>query len=352
MRTKLLRGTDGSTMVAFYPATKGDHGRALETIEGRSVAGGRGVRGAGPEVDGPVYRGGFVVTTASQRARWGLSDLTAGGGARVVDEPEALGLLSAGALGPLAAGESAGEAPAAGDEVSCDGALEALRALVAPGARVDDVLDDLEDGELPCAVRRKVGRALRRALRSHATPIDAALRRAAMVLSLPWQTRAPERFDAAVVAQALDRSHGGLAQVKKRLIEVLAGCGQTHGLLTVEGARRGTGMAAGPGRGRHSRGVVRRTMRAAARARAVHPEARHPAATRQLLPRGPRVDLRVRLLPCSCADSATIWRITGRGATPSSPSRAVDGPRAASGPGRTVPTSTTTAATRTRTLRT
>ena len=241
MRTKLLRGADGSTMLAFYPATKADYGRALETIEGRSVAGGRGVRGAVPEVDGPVYRGGVVVTTASQRARWGLSDLTAGGGARVVDEPEALGLLNAGALDPLAADESADRVPAARGEASCDGALETLRALVAPGARVDDVLDDLDDGELPCAVRRKVGRALRRAFRSHATPIDAALRRAAMVLSLPWQTRAPERFDAAVVAQALDRSHGGLAQVKKRLIELLAGCGQTHGLLTVEGARRGAG---------------------------------------------------------------------------------------------------------------
>ena len=55
-------------------------------------------------------------------------------------------------------------------------------------------------------------------------------------------------------------------------------------------------VAGGLGRGRHSRGAVRRSQRAPPRARAVHPQARHPAATRQLPPGGAGVDLRVRLL--------------------------------------------------------
>ena len=59
MRTKLLRGKDLSTMIVFYPATRAEYGRARETIERRSVAGGRGGRGAGLEVDGRVYRGGL-----------------------------------------------------------------------------------------------------------------------------------------------------------------------------------------------------------------------------------------------------------------------------------------------------
>ena len=45
---------------------------------------------------------------------------------------------------------------------------------------------------------------------------------AGMVVSLPWRTRDPTRFDAAHQRQALDRTHAGLEQVKTRLIEVLA----------------------------------------------------------------------------------------------------------------------------------
>ena len=62
-----------------------------------------------------------------------------------------------------------------------------------------------------------------------------------MVLALPWRTREPERFDPAHVAQALDRTHGGLERVKTRLLQVLAACPQTRGPLTVEGVRRNRG---------------------------------------------------------------------------------------------------------------
>ena len=54
------------------------------------------------------------------------------------------------------------------------------------------------------------------------------------VLSLPWRSRAPERFDPAQVVQALDRTHGGLERVKARLVDLLAACPQTRGPLTVE----------------------------------------------------------------------------------------------------------------------
>ena len=73
------------------------------------------------------------------------------------------------------------------------------------------------------------------------TAVDEALDRAEMVLALPWRTREPERFDPAHVAQALDRTHGGLERVKTRLLQVLAACPQTRGPLTVEGVRRNRG---------------------------------------------------------------------------------------------------------------
>ena len=48
-----------------------------------------------------------------------------------------------------------------------------------------------------------------------------------------------------LVARALDRTHGGLREVKQRLVKVLAACPQTHGLLTVEGRNQGTDPESG-----------------------------------------------------------------------------------------------------------
>ena len=44
-----------------------------------------------------------------------------------------------------------------------------------------------------------------------------------------------------LVAQALDRTHGGLDRVKACLVDLLAACPQIPGPLTVEGPRRGGG---------------------------------------------------------------------------------------------------------------
>ena len=218
MQTKLLRGDDGATMAFVYPATKKEYGRALTPLKRPGVAPGRGSAGAGREGDGPAAGGAWVVTTAAQRARWGLADLAATGRVRVVDEQEALGLLGKGAVRPVAADEpAAGAAPAPPrDGGSGAAALDAVRALVAPDARVEEALAGLEAGELPDPVGRKLGRALRRALRSQAKALEEVLDRAGLVLSLPWRVREPERFDPALVAHALDRTHGALGQVKKR----------------------------------------------------------------------------------------------------------------------------------------
>ncbi|MCY4636595.1 MAG: AAA family ATPase [Acidobacteria bacterium] len=247
MQTKLLRGDDGATMAFVYPATKKEYGRALTPLKRPNVPPGRGGAGAGREGDRPAAGGAWVVTTAAQRARWGLADLAATGRVRVVDEQEALGLLGKGAVRPVAADEPAAGAPGPPrDGGSGTAALDAVRGLVAPDARVEEALAGLEAGELPDPVGRKLGRALRRALRSQAKALEEVLDRAGLVLSLPWRVREREQFDPALVAHALDRTHGALGQVKKRFVEVLAAFPQTRGLLTVEGPRE----AAGPETGR------------------------------------------------------------------------------------------------------
>ena len=233
MRVKLLREKDESTVLLVYPSTIDEYRQALDTLGGRARESGNG--------------GSYVVTTAEQRARWALPDLAATGRARVVDEARALGLLHGRAAWPEAANstvEIASPSPPGGSGGS---ALDAVRALVSPGARLDQVLGALEAAELPRPVcgtlRRKV-----RALASEAAEVEEALDRAEMVLALPWRTRTPERFDAAQVAQALDRSHGALERVKTRLVQVLAACPPTRGPLTVErpGRRRGAETDAPP----------------------------------------------------------------------------------------------------------
>ena len=242
MRTKLLRGDDDGILLLVYPATMDEHGRALTTLERPGGPDGRGPD-AGGEGHEPAY-GAWVVTTAEQRDRWGLPDLAASGRVPVVDEPEALGLLRDGAVGPAAVDEppaAAEAAPAAEGGRSAAAALEAVRALVTPGARVDQVVGALDGAGLPHPVSKSLRRALRRALAPQARAVEEVLDRAGMVLSLPWRTRDPARFDPAHLKQALDRTHGGLEQVKKRLLEVLAACPQIRGPLTVEGPRRGAG---------------------------------------------------------------------------------------------------------------
>ena len=231
MRVRLLRGDDDNTVLLVYPATRDEHCRVLDTVGCPGGSQGRS-RPAG---------GAYVVTTAAQRERWGLADLAASGRVRVVDEAQALGLLCDGAAGlgaveaPLAGAAAEVPPPAGGRSVAS--ALESVRALAAPGARLEQVLEALEAAELPRPASETLRRSVR-ALGSDAAAVDEALDRTEMVLALPWRTREPERFDPAYVARALDRTHGGLERVKTRLLQVLAACPQTRGPLTVEGVRR------------------------------------------------------------------------------------------------------------------
>ena len=242
MRTKLLRGDHDSILLLVYPATMDEHGRALTTLGRPNGPAGRGPD-AGGEGHEPAY-GAWVVTTAEQRDRWGLPDLAACGWVPVVDEREALGLLRDGAVGSAAVDEPPAAAEAASSAAggrSAAAALEAVRALVTPGARVDQMVGALDGAGLPHPVCKSLRRALRRTLAPQARAVEEVLERAGMVLSLPWRTREPARFDPVHLKQALDRTHGGLEQVKKRLLEVLAACPQIRGPLTVEGPRVGAG---------------------------------------------------------------------------------------------------------------
>ena len=243
MRMKLLRGDDDATVLLVYPATIDEYTQALDALGRAAGAAGDGGPGVGQAAGGPA-RSCCVVTTAEQRARWDLPDLAASGRARVVDSAQAFGLLLDGAGRPEAAhqppaGPAADAAPPRRDGGSGGPALDAVRALVTPGARLDQVLATLDAAGLPGPVRQTLRRNVRQALASEAQAVDEALDRAETVLALPWHTREPQRFDPEHLKQALDRTHGGLEPVKTRLLEVLAACPQTRGLLTVEGPRRG-----------------------------------------------------------------------------------------------------------------
>ena len=243
MRVKQLRGDDDATVLLVYPATIDEYTQALDALGRAAGAAGDGGPGVGPTAGGPA-RSCCVVTTAEQRARWDLPDLAASGRARVVDPAQAFGLLLDGAGRPEAAhsppaGPAADAAPPRRDVGSGGPALDAVRALVTPGARLDRVLATLDAAGLPGPVRQTLRRNVRQALASEAQAVDEALDRAETVLALPWHTREPQRFDPEHLKQALDRTHGGLEPVKTRLLEVLAACPQARGLLTVETPRRG-----------------------------------------------------------------------------------------------------------------
>ena len=245
MRMKQLRGDDDATVLLVYPATIDEYTQALDAVGRAAGAAGDGGPGVGQAAGGPA-RSCCVVTTAEQRARWDLADLAASGRARVVDSAQAFGLLVDGAGLPEAAhsppaGPAADAAPPRRDGGSGGPALDAVRALVTPGARLDQVLATLDAAGLPGLVRQTLRRNVRQALASEAQAVDEALDRAETVLALPWHTREPQRFDPEHLKQALDRTHGGLEPVKTRLLEVLAACPQTRGLLTVEGPRGGRG---------------------------------------------------------------------------------------------------------------
>ena len=235
MRVKLLRGDDEASVLLVHPATLEEYVWSLDTL-GRAER--RPADGCG------------VVTTAEQRSRWELPDLSASGRARVVDSAQAFALLAGPAEPETAwepsAGPAAGAAPPPrGGGGSGASALAAVRALAAPGTQVDQALATLDDAGLPAAVRQTLRRQVREALDSRSEAVSEALGRAGKALALPWRTSEPQGFDPRRLQRALDYSHGALTQVKARIRDVLAACPQTRALLTVERPRRGPAAAAG-----------------------------------------------------------------------------------------------------------
>ncbi|MYG26592.1 MAG: AAA domain-containing protein [Boseongicola sp. SB0677_bin_26] len=118
----------------------------------------------------------------------------------------------------------------------------ALGALGAPDTRLEQVLEVLGRVDLPGGVCETLRRELRRTLAS-ATVKKVAVW-AQRVLCLPWWERSPARFAAADMSLALERAHGGHVRARSRLVEALGTCPQSTGLVTVEGARDGRGVAA------------------------------------------------------------------------------------------------------------
>ena len=208
MRVKLLRGKDAAGVLLVYPSTLGEYGEAIEAIGRRAAAGSAGPRSADAA---------YIVTTAAQRDRWGLPDLAASGRAPMVDEAEAFGLLAGGA-GPAGdpdepLADPAGTAGELSDTETGGAPPETGRLLAAARARLDQMLGSLVGAGPPRRVRETLRDELHQAVASGERAVDDAAERARTVLSLPWRSREPERFDPARVAQALDRTHGGLDRV-------------------------------------------------------------------------------------------------------------------------------------------
>ncbi len=241
MRVKLLRERDAAGVLLVYPSTLSEYWEAIEVIDRRAAAG-----SAGPTPADAAY----VVTTSALRHRWGLPDLAATGPAPMVEEAQAFGLL-AGGPGPAAdpdeppadPAETAGEAP---DTETGAAPPETGRLLATARARLEQMLGSLVGAGPPRRVRETLRDELHQAVASGERAVDHAAERARTVLSLPWRSRTPERFDPADVVATLDRTHGGLDRVKARLVDLLAACPQTRGPLTVEGPRPGGGETGAP----------------------------------------------------------------------------------------------------------
>ena len=113
MRVKLLRRHEASTVLLAYPATIEEYHQALSTL-GRPARPAAVHVGADPDREGRGrLHGCYVVTTAEQRRRWGLPDLSAHGRARMVDESRAFDVLGDAAAWSKAAVDVPADANAA-----------------------------------------------------------------------------------------------------------------------------------------------------------------------------------------------------------------------------------------------
>ena len=207
----LAKREDRTTVLLVYPDTADEYGRAIEVLA-RPVW---PVAGLGPDVccGSAPNHAPYVVTTAAQRNRWDLPDLTPRSGACVVDEARALVLLHDGASEPhTAATPFPGHIPQS-LQVSQNGrlgdsALDDALAISARGARLDAVLDVLEAAGVPLAVRETLASKQDLVLASGDTGFKRVRGRLQTLLDLPWQRSEPQGFDRAHVAEALGRTHG------------------------------------------------------------------------------------------------------------------------------------------------
>lgn len=79
---------------------------------------------------------------------------------------------------------------------------------------------------LPPPVKTKVDNQIERLARltgrDYGLEADQTIRWVDWILSLPWETRAPEQLDLATAREILDKNHYGLDEAKERILEYLA----------------------------------------------------------------------------------------------------------------------------------
>ena len=239
MRTKLLRGSEDTTVLLVYPSSADEYRQALRTLGGSAPEAGE----TAPEASGSrPARATYVVTAARQRHLWNLPDLAVFGRCAVVNETRALELLQEAArrpgaaaglflYSPVGAGSKSPRRPSGESPIAT-----VRRVLTRSGAGVDRAVRcGLDATGLPAAAREALSKRLAGALESGADRAETEIGRAELVLGLPWSASDPQRFDRDHVARALDGTHSALDGVKAGILQYLASCPESRDLLTFEG---------------------------------------------------------------------------------------------------------------------
>ena len=174
MRTKLLRGTEDTTVLLVYPPMVDQYRQAFGSLGGSAPEAGE----PAPEPAGfRPARAVYVVTAARQRDLWNLLDLAVSG-RRVVNEARALELLQEAACRPGAAAElffcgPAGAGPESPPGPSGESSLAAMRRVLARGgAGLDCAVRSINAAGLPATAREALSERLAGAIECAADPAD------------------------------------------------------------------------------------------------------------------------------------------------------------------------------------
>ena len=238
MRTKLLRGSEDTTVLLVYPSTVDEYRQALSTLGGSAPEAGEP---APAPAGSRAARAAYVVTAARQRHLWNLPDLAVSGRCAVAAEARALELLEEAGRWPRAAAGlfscSAGAASKSPSGSSGESSIAAVRRVLTRGGAGFDraIRSGLEAAGLPSATCEALSEGLARELKSSAGRAEHQLARVELVLDLPWSACEPQRFDPDQVSRVLDDTHAGLDGVKERIVRFLASCPESRDLLTFEG---------------------------------------------------------------------------------------------------------------------